>query len=131
MFSAYSGNGGDGWSGLAWTGIICSSKTHSYNMNMWTYNSALSTAWVNSYEIQTTRTLNSDFQVAAHETGHSLGMSHDPDKGCPSRGYWMGPGVYPGSTSGNAWSSCSKNDFQAHYNRNRNRWCMPGRLHTL
>jgi len=106
MFSGYSGGGGDGWAGLAWVSSVCATKQNAYNMNLWTQD-ALVTAW-----------------VAAHETGHSLGMSHNPDKGCPNTGHWMGTGV-GGSVQGNTWSACSKNGFQAHYNRYRSQWCMP------
>ena len=130
MFSGYSGSGGDGWAGLAWVSSVCATKQNAYNMNLWTQD-ALVTAWVIVYfQLWHISIKIVIIKVAAHETGHSLGMSHNPDKGCSNTGHWMGTGV-GGSVQGNTWSACSKNGFQAHYNRYRSQWCMPGKYFQI
>ena len=65
--------------------------------------------------------------------GHNLGMIHDFE---PIHGGWNGPCDNKGIMSyGNAplvWSTCSKNDFLAHYNKILNDsivpWCLEGKF---
>ena len=65
--------------------------------------------------------------IIAHEVGHNLGMYHDFDKvhsgkGCDKTGVMSYEGIL------NQWSTCSKNDLQAHLtrvNRMSQTWCMP------
>ena len=96
----------DGWGGLAYVSSVCSLPKNAYNMNMWSGTPA-ATSW-----------------IIAHETGHSLGMSHDFDEpnkshGCDTTG-WMSYDVRQ-----QQWSTCSKNNFNAHYTRTKSKWCMP------
>ena len=76
------------------------------------------------------------FQIAAHEIGHNLGMDHDFAK---KHGGKTGTcNKYAGIMSyqtplqkGKHWSTCSKKDFQTHYNTILNRggtWCLTGIL---
>ena len=76
-------------------------------------------------------------QIVTHEMGHNLGMLHDFDvthngKGCNGQGFMS----YTYSLY--QWSTCSKEDFLAHYNQivasSSNSWCLPGMnldLHSL
>ena len=69
----------------------------------------------------------------AHEIGHNLGMFHDFDEihggktgPCNGQGF-MSYGQYP-----QRWSSCSKSDFLARYNKiGGNNWCMAGKNYLL
>ena len=106
MVGNWKGGGGDGWAGLAWVSSVCALPRNAYNMNMWG-NSPAQTSW-----------------IIAHETGHSLGMSHDFDEpnkshGCDTTG-WMSYNVRQ-----QQWSRCSKNNFNAHYAKTKSQWCMP------
>ena len=96
----------DGWEGLAWGWSVCSQPVNAYNMNMW-QGSPAETSW-----------------LIAHEIGHSLGMVHDFSEshaaaGCDTTG-WMSYDVRQ-----QQWSVCSRNDFNAHYTKNKSNWCMP------
>ena len=100
-----------GTAGIAWMNSICRSKELSSSMNE-KQSSAAGTA-----------------QLVAHEIGHNLGMSHDfdPQHG-GQNGYCDCKGIM--SYCNNApqrWSSCSRNDFKAHYNMNKGNWCLPSK----
>ena len=63
--------------------------------------------------------------TVAHELGHNLGMAHDFDSkhegsGCDKTG------VMSYGDPVNQWSTCSRSDFAAHYELNKDRWCMEG-----
>ena len=75
-------------------------------------------------------------QTAAHEIGHNLGMDHDiaTKHGCKTGTCNKYAGIMSYQTplqKGKHWSTCSKKDFQTHYNTILNRggtWCMTGIL---
>ena len=106
MVGDWKGQKVDGWGGVAWVSSVCSLPKNAYSMNLWSYSPA-STSW-----------------IIAHETGHNLGMSHDFDEpnkshGCDTTG-WMSYNVKQ-----QQWSTCSKNNFNAHYTKTKSQWCMP------
>ena len=53
-------------------------------------------------------------EVASHELGHSLGMTHDGDgDGCPQSGFLMAAVASSGGLSDPKFSSCSQSEFSA------------------
>ena len=106
MVGHWQGQSVDGWAGLAYVGVVCTGPLYAYSMNMWSGTPA-ATSW-----------------IIAHEMGHNLGMSHDfeePNKshGCDTTG-WMSYNVRQ-----QQWSTCSKNNFNAHFTKSKSQWCMP------
>ena len=64
--------------------------------------------------------------------GHNLGMLHDFDEEHGGdNGPCNGAGIMSYGAAPNIWSTCSKNDFLAHYNQiinNANKyWCLDGK----
>ena len=93
--------------GLAHLGVACKNgpKMYRCQLMMWQFNPS-STA-----------------TVLSHEIGHNIGMEHDhyaPHKasGCDKTGI-MSYGNHPMQ-----WSACSKADFEAHYLKYKEHWCM-------
>ena len=75
------------------------------------------------------------FQSTAHEIGHLLGMWHDfsANHGGKTGTCNKHAGImsYEAMKKGKHWSTCSKKDFQTHYNTIVGRggtWCMTGIL---
>ena len=69
-------------------------------------------------------------ETAIHEIGHNLGMDHDFNNDESTR-YYNGKacnskGVMSYGEKEKEWSQCSKNDFKAYYNIERNNWCLTG-----
>merc|ERR1712156_842260 len=87
--------------GLAWVGTICKTYWPGYN------------AGVNEKRQNVLATS----EVVAHEMGHNLGMLHDfDDEHGGQNGPCDGTGIMSYGSAPNVWSTCSKNDFLAHYN---------------
>ena len=74
--------------------------------------------------------------MVSHEIGHNLGMQHDHHEShggtgnhetstnaCNRQGV-MSYGVQP-----KQWSTCSVNDFTAHYYSLKDNWCLPGKFY--
>ena len=66
--------------------------------------------------------------------GHNLGMLHDFDD---SHGGQGGPcdgtGFMSYGSAPQQWSTCSKNDFEAHYNNvaSQGGWCLPCKFYIF
>ena len=73
-------------------------------------------------------------ELLCHEIGHNLGMRHDFDEehggdGSPnSGGYCDGQGFMSYGDHLSQWTECNVKDFEAQYEKNRDRWCMPGKV---
>lgn len=98
--------------GVAWLGTLCVGPWKPYQASINEKRSSiLSTA-----------------EVVTHEIGHNVGMYHDFDsihngKGCDGTGF-MSYGSHPYE-----WSTCSRDDFKAQYNKVTGQyglpWCLP------
>merc|ERR1719433_1441998 len=99
-----------GYIGLAYVGVLCASKQYSCSINE-KLNSVVASA-----------------EVVAHEMGHNLGMLHDFDDTHGGQGGPCdGTGFMSYGSAPQQWSTCSKNDFEAHYNNvaSQGGWCLP------
>ena len=64
--------------------------------------------------------------------GHNLGMLHDFDDTHGGQGGPCdGTGFMSYGSAPQQWSTCSKNDFEAHYNNvaSQGGWCLPCKLY--
>ena len=107
--------GPGGLLGLANLDTVCQNPKRSFNINFYEIDNFFSTVW-----------------TVVHEIGHNLGMWHDfstkpphYEAGCNYQG-WMSYTLI--NQQPQQWSERSRNDFLAHYSRNRYQWCMPGKL---
>ena len=63
----------------------------------------------------------------SHEIGHNLGMRHDFDEGHGGKNNKCnGQGLMSYGDQPEKWSTCSVTDFTAHYNNEKNNWCLEG-----
>ena len=66
--------------------------------------------------------------------GHNMGMLHDfSSQHGGQGGPCDGTGFMSYGSAPQQWSTCSKNDFLAHYNTvvNSGSWCLPCKLQTI
>ena len=99
---------GDKYGGLAYVGIACNTygNWRKFSLNLWQNSAAITAGTV------------------SHEIGHNLGMEDDhfkphKDAGCNGTGI-MSYGNHPMQ-----WSKCSRADFEEHYLKYKDQWCMP------
>ena len=98
---------GDKYGGLAYVGIACTGPNwRKFSLNLWQISAAITAGTV------------------SHEIGHNLGMQHDhykphKDAGCD------GTGIMSYYDHPMQWSKCSRADFEAHYLKYEDQWCMP------
>jgi hypothetical protein len=94
--------------GIAWGKVVCNSagyNKYKESINEWR------------------KTHAEAGHVIAHEIGHNIGMDHDFSDAHKAAGC-NGQGIMSYGDPPNQWSHCSKSDFVAHYNTNKNNWCM-------
>ena len=108
FFGHHAADDGAEFGGGAYVGTACYNRAKQYKMqlNMWWYDPSTTAGLV------------------AKMIGHNIGMQRDDSAphqaaGCDGTGI-MSTGDHPMK-----WSACSRADFEAHYLRYEDQWCMP------